>query len=200
LWAQRRIGQIIEEIDQSGGGSPNQELVDELVALSKEFGVITPYTSFLALEEEPLTETAAQRARASRNLSQLESLSGADANWQRETKIDLMQADQPVNAAPMAPNMKVAELQKMSRLDGGLDQNKLTPPSVLNGQAFFRKDGSLLQSDMTDEDLKGLKTVKRFSPEYFELARKLNPGQMAFLTQADPLAFKLGSQSYLIED
>ncbi|MBQ9372370.1 MAG: VWA domain-containing protein [Thermoguttaceae bacterium] len=45
IWANRRIGQIIDELDLNG---ENKELVDELVALAKKHGVVTPYTSFLA--------------------------------------------------------------------------------------------------------------------------------------------------------
>ena len=45
LWATRRIGEIIDELDLNG---QNKELVDELVALSLEHGIMTPYTSFLA--------------------------------------------------------------------------------------------------------------------------------------------------------
>ena len=47
LWAVRRIGEIIDELDLNG---QNQELVNELVALSIKHGILTPYTSFLADE------------------------------------------------------------------------------------------------------------------------------------------------------
>ena len=45
IWANRRIGEIIDELDLKG---ENKELIDELVALAKKHGVVTPYTSFLA--------------------------------------------------------------------------------------------------------------------------------------------------------
>ncbi|RMG35001.1 MAG: VWA domain-containing protein, partial [Planctomycetota bacterium] len=45
LWAVRRIGEIIDELDLHGH---NQELVDELVRLALKHGIVTPYTSFLA--------------------------------------------------------------------------------------------------------------------------------------------------------
>ena len=47
LWAMRRVGEIIDEIDLHG---KNQELVNELVALATQHGILTPYTSFLADE------------------------------------------------------------------------------------------------------------------------------------------------------
>jgi len=48
LWAGRRIGFLLEEIRLHG---ENKELKDEVVRLSKEHGIVTPYTSYLV--EEP---------------------------------------------------------------------------------------------------------------------------------------------------
>ena len=47
LWAVRRVGEIIDEIDLKG---KNDELVKELVELSTRHGILTPYTSFMADE------------------------------------------------------------------------------------------------------------------------------------------------------
>src|SRR5690606_36227868 len=45
LWAQRRIGQLVSAIRQAGaeGSTPEQGLVDEIVALSTEHGILTEY-------------------------------------------------------------------------------------------------------------------------------------------------------------
>lgn len=48
LWASRRIGFLLEEIRLRG---ESQELKNEVIRLSKEHGVITPYTAYLV--EEP---------------------------------------------------------------------------------------------------------------------------------------------------
>jgi len=50
LWASRKIAYLVSEIRLHG---ENEELVDEVVKLSKEYGIITPYTSYLIVEEEP---------------------------------------------------------------------------------------------------------------------------------------------------
>ena len=47
LWAVRRVGELLDEIDLKG---KNDELVKELVELSLRHGIITPYTSFFADE------------------------------------------------------------------------------------------------------------------------------------------------------
>jgi Ca-activated chloride channel family protein len=52
LWATRRAGDLLDEIRLQG---ENPELKNEVIALAKEFGLVTPYTSYLVQEEESLT-------------------------------------------------------------------------------------------------------------------------------------------------
>jgi Ca-activated chloride channel family protein len=51
LWATRKVGYLLDQIRLNG---ENQELVDEIVRLGKLYGIITPYTSFLITEDEPI--------------------------------------------------------------------------------------------------------------------------------------------------
>jgi Ca-activated chloride channel family protein len=55
LWATRKIGYLLDTIrlrqtDNSSGSADDPELVSEIVRLSKEYGVVTPYTSFLVTD------------------------------------------------------------------------------------------------------------------------------------------------------
>jgi Ca-activated chloride channel family protein len=47
LWATRRVGWLMEQIRSNG---EQKELVDEVVQLGTRYGIVTPYTSYLALE------------------------------------------------------------------------------------------------------------------------------------------------------
>ncbi len=50
LWATRKVGYLLNEIRLNG---ETQELIDEIIVLGKRYGIITPYTSFLILEDTP---------------------------------------------------------------------------------------------------------------------------------------------------
>ena len=50
LWAQRKVAYLVDEVRLNG---ENEELVNEIVRLSKKYGIMTPYTSFLVTEEDP---------------------------------------------------------------------------------------------------------------------------------------------------
>jgi Ca-activated chloride channel family protein len=59
LWAARRIAYLADEIRQAAAerpdAPPSQELTDEIVRLSTEYGILTEYTSFLATEGTDLS-------------------------------------------------------------------------------------------------------------------------------------------------
>lgn len=65
LWAQQRINSLISEIRlaSADGTPPNQELVDEIVRLSLEHGIMTEYTAFLADESMGLELASAPASR-----------------------------------------------------------------------------------------------------------------------------------------
>ncbi len=52
IWAQRKLGYLIDQVRLSDNPGGKTELLDEIVRLSKEYGVITEYTSFLVDEPE----------------------------------------------------------------------------------------------------------------------------------------------------
>jgi Ca-activated chloride channel family protein len=84
LWATRRIGEIIDELDLKGH---NQELVDEMVQLSIRHGIITPYTSFLADERVNLADRDSNSRRSGLELGRsLSQTDGKPAVEQRAFK------------------------------------------------------------------------------------------------------------------
>ena len=49
LWATRRVGYLLDEIRLHG---ENAELKDEVTHLARQFGIVTPYTAYLIVEDE----------------------------------------------------------------------------------------------------------------------------------------------------
>jgi Ca-activated chloride channel family protein len=49
IWATRKIGYLLNQIRLNGA---NKEVIDEIVALSVRYGIVTPYTSFLVNETD----------------------------------------------------------------------------------------------------------------------------------------------------
>jgi len=58
LWATRKIGFLLDNIRLSG---EQKELVDEVISLSKRYGIVTPYTSYLVTEDQVVDVEALAR-------------------------------------------------------------------------------------------------------------------------------------------
>jgi Ca-activated chloride channel family protein len=99
LWAVRRLGDLIDQVDMHG---QNRELIDELVALSTKYGILTPYTSFLADERVTLHASVANAEMARESLHELEQVTGRLGVVQRGFKQDLMKADRAAGAGAQA--------------------------------------------------------------------------------------------------
>ena len=62
LWATRRVGWLMEQIRSNG---EQKELRDEVVDLGTRYGIVTPYTSYLATDGSDKTENLPLNSRSS---------------------------------------------------------------------------------------------------------------------------------------
>jgi Ca-activated chloride channel family protein len=116
IWATRRVGYLIDQIDLSG---QNRELVDELVSLSTRYGILTPYTSFLADERVPLHAALENSMRTRDSLQLLSEMSGASAVAQRDLKQYYMRAEKPMGQMMSSPLPGEGGGAGMSGMGGG---------------------------------------------------------------------------------
>jgi Ca-activated chloride channel family protein len=108
LWAQRKIGYLMNEIRLRG---ENREIINEIVALAIRYGIITPYTSFLVDERsDVLTQTGRENAAKQAQATAAPPLpqSGAAAvdrsQFESQMRSSAAAAPAPTKApAPVAP-------------------------------------------------------------------------------------------------
>jgi len=178
LWASRKIGMLIDEIRQAGAESGNdssviaanakndprlKELVDEIVRLSVEFGILTEYTAFLAREGTDLDERNAILRDANRNLV--------------ERAQNVRQGMAAVNQA-FNDNFQQAQFRENRRnyfFDQNMKRVQITRVQQINDRAFFQRagrwiDGQAINSTAgTQPD----RTVVVGTPEFSQLLRQL---------------------------
>lgn len=105
LWAARRIGEILDELDLKG---KNSELIKELVELSTRHGILTPYTSFLADENTRIHDLTFNKREAEQRLDSLGVASGVSGVAQRAYKGQMQRAMQ-APAAESPANLSFAQ-------------------------------------------------------------------------------------------
>lgn len=211
LWAIRRVGEILDQLDLKG---KNDELVKELVELATRHGILTPYTSFLADENTKIGDVAANAVRAGGRLEALGTDSGYGGVAQRSFKGQFQRAAQAPAAAPMAEGAFDAArgiraaakpspgggglALEADRAEGELHQAAETIRNVGN-RAFYRRQGQWVDSTLNDKQQQNVQRVKQFSKEYFELARRNGRTMSQYLVFDEPVMVNLEGQAYLIE-
>ncbi|MBL8891890.1 MAG: VWA domain-containing protein [Planctomycetaceae bacterium] len=192
LWAMRRIGELIDQIDLDG---KQEELVNELVQLSLKHGIVTPYTAYLADENSvPLADLGRQLALADQSLSQLSVESGAEGfdgrSFKQSNKLaENLQGLQQRNAAPamggrsgrsgqgagLPGNPGASPGQLDPAAAGGLigsEQSSRVASGIrqAGSQTFYKRGRHLFAENAVDVDLvknrSQIKVIKRFSDEW----------------------------------
>ena len=187
LWATRRIGEIIDDLDLHG---QNQELVNELVALSQKYGILTPYTSFLTEDSVSLTASASNNLFAARSAStQMVTVTGQAAVMQRDLKSQFQNANAPLPAPPPPGLMAGA---------GGAVAAEAKVQQV-GTKVFFKKGRTWQDSGVTADQAAHAIHVVQFSQQYFDLAESHGGVMAQYLALKDPVLVNLGSQTYQIE-
>ena len=213
LWATRRVGYLLDQIQLHGQST---EVVDEIVRLSRDYGIITPYTSFLADETTQLHNVAALRTKAKRFVDALEDRkSGGDAQADAKNRQMLKEASKgpaaaaevPVDAAgkPTPPSQPVIGFAGKDDYEAG-KQAQLTSMRQVGSQTLYRRGQMWVTPDVASvdpvKDAAKLKKVARFTDEYFALVSKNTVDENRVLAAQAPseqLLIKLRGQVYLIE-
>jgi len=206
LWAARRIAELTVQMDQNG---ESEELLTELLELSKRHGILTPWTSFLADERNSLDATTALPQLRGAIQEQAKRVSGAGAIHSRSALQKLAAA---AGSAPPPQPIGLGGIADAGRPTGGLsgggggqagqmpelDARFQTPRSV-GGRTFFWKDGCWQDVTLNSEDRRLAKRVEVFSDEYFELAGDAEAALWLSAFGAEPILFRRGDTLYLIE-
>ncbi|MEM7455751.1 MAG: VIT domain-containing protein [Planctomycetota bacterium] len=216
LWAVRRVGDIIDQIDLRGH---DDALVEELVALATQHGIVTRYTSFLADEnasaEEELGDIASNRAVVGSNLLALEAVEGQSAWMQRNTKQELRNLGAGggfggggggmIGSAPVVGDFaadayfgRAGTVVEASAVDSALAGIRSTANSCV-----YKRGNEIIAWNAAERgERENAVNVARFSDEYFELiaSNSREENELIASQQAgEKLFIKLRGNMYCIE-
>ncbi|MFV0390195.1 MAG: VIT and vWA domain-containing protein [Pyrinomonadaceae bacterium] len=160
LWASRRVGWLIEEIRTNG---ESKELKDELIELGTRYGIVTPYTSYLATDGSYVPRRVGNADLVIANKE-----SGRDA------------VNQSVQQRLMKENTRVT-MPRVSRGSSGINpditENEIFVNDTLQNRFvgtknFLNKEGNWVDVDYKPEANLPEVKIKFLSNEYLELVNK----------------------------
>ncbi|HEV2827271.1 MAG TPA: VIT and VWA domain-containing protein [Pyrinomonadaceae bacterium] len=156
LWATRRVGWLMEQVRTNG---EQQELRDEIVDLGTRYGIVTPYTSYLALEP----------GAAPQNVT-----SGLLKNWDSGRRLNApppkaADARAITGAVAVQESKRAREQQDMIMIE---QEQPSTVMKTAGGKTFYLRDGVWTDSDFKAGGTLPETVVKFGSDEYFALLKQ----------------------------
>jgi Ca-activated chloride channel family protein len=183
LWAARQIGYLLQEIRLHGG---NKELIEEVVRLSKQYGIVTEYTDFIAMG-----------GMGGRGLA--DGLAYAEAAKRLATARGEQAGQWAVNQAANDKALQqkaVAGPQDNTFRDRRGNVTQLRGVTQIGQRAFYLQDGQWVDAD--EAGTRKPRTVKLFSPEYMELLK--NDATFARAQQLGwALSINVGNERIVVE-
>jgi Ca-activated chloride channel homolog len=165
LWASRRIAALSEEIRQSGAARGTvrvTELTDEIVDLSTEYGILTEYTAFLALEGTDLSDRDDVMARAAANFQ----------DRAISTRSGIGAVNQSMNQGFQTTQSRLNVRNEF--YDAQMNRVAVTDVQQVNDRAFFRRGSRWVDSRLARVEAADPATVIEFgSPEHLALVQRL---------------------------
>ncbi|OGV56528.1 MAG: hypothetical protein A2X49_06525 [Lentisphaerae bacterium GWF2_52_8] len=219
LWATRRVGWLLDEIRMHGESA---EVKDEVTKLAREFGIVTPYTAYLILEDERRRDVPL----AFRNFQEMErdgrvvaqSKARMESVYKESAAPEARSGDIAVTNAMSMQGLKDnssfaadksavqyelkksgAPLEDMKGYRASQTRNYAQQARVLNGRAFYQNGN--IWVDSTAQSQKNIKQQKIVfnSDEYFELIRK-NPSASPWFSLGNELDLIIGDTLYQIRE
>lgn len=157
LWASRRVGWLLEQIRANG---ETKEVKDEVIDLGTRYGLVTPYTSYLATDGSMATvrREAPMAKRLDRTASErLRAASGADA----------VQFSVQQNSMQMNSRAAVADGDEENVLVRNTANNQF-----IGNRNFVNESGVWVDAEFDEKAPLPVSTVRFASEEYFSLIEK----------------------------
>ncbi|MFO7947129.1 MAG: VIT domain-containing protein [Armatimonadota bacterium] len=154
LWAARKIGYLLDQIRLHG---ESDELVDEVIRLSMEYGILTEYTAFLATEKEALSVEEAQDRATDSMKASFAAPVGAGATSRAQ------------NAQVMQQQAQVGYTN--TYLDAQGNRQRIANIRNIGQRGFVQREGRWEDTRFQKDQEVDLK-VQAFSEAYFQLSRQ----------------------------
>lgn len=198
LWATRRIASLTEAIRQKGAQADpandpaTKELVDEVVRLSGQFGILTEYTSFLATDPNDRLAVAAPASAAAKESSTLWRTMNDERTGAASMRQDVNAQLRMASVAPAQVNYFYDEKMKMVEFRNV--QN-------VGAQTLIFRNGRWLDARLlSKENESPQQTVTFGTPEYERVVDALiREGNQAVLTNTGEIYMLVEGQRTLIK-
>jgi Ca-activated chloride channel family protein len=173
LWASRRIGFLLDQIRLNG---EDKELVDEVTLLAREHGIVTPYTSYLIMEDEEIRVRRNELADDFQTLPPAPELrrdAEGDYDAMKEKSGDksvtVSEEVQGLNQASNFGETKQGSGRMNYKDNEGYERNLTHQVKNVQGRAVYQSGKFWVDSELQKQKTHDEKRIQFNSDEYFNL-------------------------------
>ena len=162
IWASRKIAWLVDSI-RLGASAPAKEVVDEIIALGKRHGIVTPYTSFLITEEGlTLGRRAGEELRELKKDATDSGAAGSPSSARAQDASERLSRDRDGRSSD-----SLDKAEKEVRLSLG---GRGVAVKRAGDRTFYFREGVWTDSTVEPKDLEGAIKIVFLSDEHLELA------------------------------
>ena len=211
LWATRRVGFLLDEIRIHG---ETAELRDETTELARKYGIVTPYTAYLIVEDEdrrrvPMADRSMQSmsvdvstrgevAKAWAGFKEKKDGEDGVANARSQNAFKFAQQAPASIASGSSESLRGFAAAAPAGTPAGERLTQYTQQSrFVNGRAFFQNGNQWIDSNAQDAAKR--QRVQFNSEEYFNLLTK-HPEAGPWLALGQNVVLKLDDTAYEIAE
>lgn len=205
IWAARRVGYLLDLIRLYG---ERNELIDEAVSLARDYGIVTPYTSYLIIEDEQdriihneLDENSQTLGNMQRRSSDFMEKSSDEYKSffldSGEESVRLSSESQELNSAYNMKQIIQGEDRLVVTDNEGIIFNVNDQIKNIQGRAFYNSGTFWNDSKLQAEQNLDTVRIQFASSKYFDLIEE-EPDSVEFLALGRNVRFVMNNRIYEI--
>lgn len=196
LWANRKVNHLLNQIRFKG---ENDELVQSVKNLAEEFGIVTPYTSYLVKEQEQEFAAAEMNeafAPAVVSKMRAKQRSKEAKGMGNQALQSLSSGFKDARSASGASSVMSSSKRQEVLEDVEQDEEMLFTHKNIAGKSFTLKDGIWIETGVDAKSLK-IKAIKFMDKDYLDLSK--NKDLKKILALGKEVIFEWKGQIYKVE-
>ena len=169
LWGARRVGFLLDQIRLHG---ENKELVDEVTRLARQYGIVTPYTSYLIVEDEKIRRGRGDLAETDMTISGAAAAPALEREH-REEFIAMKDKSGVGSVRASSELQKLNQAQAVAETRSGRDSLRDLGRQVrtVQGTAFYLNNGAWVDARVQGKARLPVTRLAFASADYFKLLK-----------------------------
>lgn len=184
LWAARRVGFLLDQLRLHG---EEKELIDEITRLARQYGIVTPYTSYLIVEDEKIRRGRGDLEDSDMTIGGLPAAPGLE----RQRREEFAAMKDKSGMGSVRASVELQKLNQATRVGASDSAQENSRVRIVRGAAFYLNKDTWVDGRIQARGSLPVKRIAFASAGYFALLDR-HPELAPVLALGRSVRFVLG--------